>query len=71
MESQLIKIATSQGIWATLSVFLICYILKTQEKRENEYQSIIKNLTQKFNIVQDMDRNIKGMEKDLGKMNFK
>jgi len=34
METSLLKLATSQGIWATLSIVLIIYILKAQEKRD-------------------------------------
>lgn len=32
-EGELMKIAVSQGIWATLSICLLLYILKAQEKR--------------------------------------
>ena len=53
MDSELIKAASSQGIWAALSVALIFYILKAQEKRdikqeerEQNYQNIITNLTE-------------------------
>ncbi|MCD3199020.1 BhlA/UviB family holin-like peptide, partial [Clostridium botulinum] len=52
MENEILKLASSQGIWAALSVVLIFYILKAQEKRdlkqeqrEENYQRIIKNLT--------------------------
>ncbi|MCD3216326.1 BhlA/UviB family holin-like peptide, partial [Clostridium botulinum] len=34
MENEILKLASSQGIWAALSVVLIFYILKAQEKRD-------------------------------------
>ncbi len=65
MESEIFKLASSQGIWAVLSVLLILYILKAQEKRdlrqeerENKYQEVISNLIEKFNIVEDVKKDI-------------
>ena len=65
MESEIIKLASSQGIWAALSVALIFYILKAQEKRdlkqeerEKKYQEVISGLIEKFNIVEDVKKNI-------------
>ncbi|WP_346905989.1 BhlA/UviB family holin-like peptide [Clostridium sp.] len=65
MESELFKVATSQGVWAALSVVLIFYILKAQEKRdlkqderEKSYQDIISRLTDKFNIIEDVKNDV-------------
>lgn len=65
MENELLKIASTQGIWAALSVVLVFYILKTQEKRddkqdqrEKNYQDIISKLTEKFNIVENVKKDI-------------
>ena len=45
MEESILEIALSQGIWAVLAVFLLIYIVKSnerfatqQEERENKYQ---------------------------------
>ena len=72
MEDELIKIATSQGIWATLSIFLIFYILKVQrkrdekqEEREGNYQDIISSLTERITIIQDIDKNVKNIAINL------
>jgi beta-lactamase regulating signal transducer with metallopeptidase domain len=72
MESEIIKLASNQGIWAALSVALIFYILKAQEKRdirqeerENSYQNIIKNLTDKFNIVEAVQRDVADIKESL------
>lgn len=59
MEEELIKVATSQGIWAVLSVFLIFYILKAQEKREDNYQKIITELTEELKIISKINENVK------------
>ncbi|NFV14392.1 hypothetical protein FDG09_16250 [Clostridium sporogenes] len=65
MENELIKIASSQGIWSTLSIVLIFYILKTQEKRdlrqeerELSYHRIISKLTNKLNIIEDVKKDV-------------
>ena len=65
MENDLIKMASTQGIWAALSVVLIFYILKTQEKRdtkqeqrERNYQNIIINLTKKLDVVDNIKKDV-------------
>lgn len=69
VESEILKLASSQGIWAALSVALIFYILKAQEKRdirqeerEVNYQKIISKLTDKFNIVEDVKRDVEDIK---------
>lgn len=61
MEEQLLGLASSQGIWTTLSFFLIFYILKNQEKRdkkqeerEGNYQSIIESLSERLKLIEDV-----------------
>lgn len=58
MSNELIELVSSQGIWALLSFILIYYILKAQEKRdlkqdarEDKYQSLISDLTKKFELI--------------------
>lgn len=69
MESEILKVAMSQGIWAVLSIFLIIYTLKTQEKRdiannkrEKNYQITITKLSDKIsdlaNIIKDLKEHI-------------
>nr|BAH29506.1 putative UviB [Clostridium botulinum] len=66
LENEILKLASSQGIWAALSVVLIFYILKAQEKRdlkqeqrEENYQSIIKNLTDNLHLIEDVKKDVK------------
>ncbi|MCG8540732.1 MAG: hypothetical protein MJA82_12455 [Clostridia bacterium] len=65
MEEKIMEIASSQGIWTALTVGLIFYILKNQEKRdlrqedrEKKYQDIISNLTDKFNLVEEVKKDV-------------
>lgn len=57
--------AASNGVWAALSLALIFFILRTQERRdakqderEQNYQKIIEELTQKLHIITDMREDI-------------
>lgn len=66
MEQEILKLATSQGIWAALFVGLLFYILRKQEdrdkraeQREENYQSIIGDLTNKFDIISHDVKEIK------------
>ena len=36
MENQVLEVAASQGIWTVLSVFLLFYIIRAQEKRDEK-----------------------------------
>lgn len=69
MESKILEIASTQGLWASLSVILIIYVLKTQEKRdfkqeerEKSYQKIIYKLTDKLNLVEDVKKNVEDIK---------
>lgn len=65
MENEILKAASTQGIWAVLSIFLLFYILKAQEKRdlkqedrEKRYQEIIEILSDKLNLIDDIKKDI-------------
>lgn len=65
MEVKLLNMAASQGIWATLAIILIFYILKAQEKRdlrqderEQKYQEIIIGLTKQLNLTEEIKENV-------------
>jgi len=62
MEQILINITESQGIWATLFVFMLFYTIKKNEKlnkkqkeREMNYQALLSGLTEKFLVLQDVN----------------
>lgn len=65
MEKEILTAALSQGIWAVLSVFLLFYILRAQEKRdlkqeerEKNYQNIISKLTDKFEVIDKVKKDV-------------
>ena len=65
MENEMMKLAMSQGIWAVMSVSLLFYILKNQEKRdekqeerEKNYQDIISKMSDKLIIVEDIKKDV-------------
>lgn len=58
METTVMNVAVSHGIWAVLAVFLLVYIVKSnekrdekQEEREKNYQSVIEKLTDRKSVV--------------------
>ena len=70
MESELIKMATTQGIWSFLSIFLIFYILKNQQKRDEihnekevQYQETIRTLTNQLSVLEKIEDFLKDKEK--------
>jgi len=65
VENEMMKLAMSQGIWAVVSVSLLFYILKNQEKRdekqeerEKNYQDIISKMSDKLIIVEDIKKDV-------------
>lgn len=66
METTIIDAALTQSIWAALSMALIFYILKKQEardkiqaEREVRYQDIIRELTGKLHMVEELREDVK------------
>ncbi|WP_312652147.1 BhlA/UviB family holin-like peptide [Aminipila sp.] len=75
MENEIIEAALSQGIWAVLSVVLLFYIIRTQEKRdekqndrEQKYQELLGQLAEKLNIVQEIKTDIAEIKKAIKKI---
>ena len=65
MESEIIKLASTQGIWTVLSVVLLSYVIRNQEKRdqkqderEAKYQDLLHKLTEQLNMVKEMKEDI-------------
>ncbi len=72
MENEVLQLASSQGVWAVLAVGLIFYILKNQEKRdvrqeerEQNYQNIISNLTEKFHIIEEVKQDVEDIKEAI------
>ena len=69
MESSVLDAAVSQGIWAVLAVFLLIYIVKSnerfsarQEEREKQYQELLSALTEKFNVLSVIEKDIEDVK---------
>ena len=69
---EVIQIALDHGIWAALSMILIFYILKAQEKRdlrqderEKNYQDIISSLTEKFYIIEEIKKDVEEIKENI------
>lgn len=72
METAIIDTALTQSIWAALSLVLIFYILKKQEtrdkiqaEREDKYQDIIKSLTDKLDVLEELRDNVDQLKSSL------
>ena len=52
--NEIISVVVSNGIFATLFVFLFFYQLKDSSKREKAYQETIENLTEHLQIIEDV-----------------
>lgn len=75
MSQELFDIVSAQGVWAVLSVFLILYILKAQEKRddiqekrEEKYQEIIGNMANKLEILRYLSDDVSEIKAKLSKV---
>lgn len=67
MENELIKVFSSQGAWALLFLFMLMYVLKTTGEREKRYQGLLDKLAEKFNVVEDIENDVKEIKNKLNK----
>ena len=65
VESEVLKMAASQGLWAVLFVLLLFYILKENSKREAKYQEIISDLSSNLNIIKDVRDDVKEIKNKI------
>lgn len=59
MDSELFKLMATQGAFAILFSYLLFYVLKENSKRENNYQSIIQELTELLPKIKEDVEDIK------------
>ncbi|WP_055669807.1 BhlA/UviB family holin-like peptide [Desnuesiella massiliensis] len=64
MESEIFKVMVTQGVFAMLFCYLLFYVLKENSKRETNYQTIIKELTNVLPVIKD---DIEEIKKELFK----
>ncbi|MGG5460192.1 BhlA/UviB family holin-like peptide [Clostridium sp. B9] len=46
MENEMIKLIATQGVFALLFSYLLTYVLKENSKREDNYNHVVKELTE-------------------------
>ncbi len=72
MEQALIEAATTQGIWVLLFVSLVLYTIKNneklvekQDKREENYQKLLSDMTEKYAVVEDIRNSVDEIQKKM------
>ena len=72
MEQALIEAATTQGIWVLLFVSLFMYTIKNneklaekQDKREENYQKLLSDMTEKYAVVEDIRNSVDEIPKKV------
>jgi preprotein translocase subunit YajC len=58
MEQEVIKMAASQGLWALLFVVLLFWVLRENAKREEKYQNILQDLTNRLLVLEDIQHKV-------------
>lgn len=74
MENELIELISSQGITVFFSVAMLFYIMKSQEKRdemqndrEKNYRLLFEELTTKFNVINEIQKDVAKILNNLDK----
>ena len=72
LEQVLIEAATTQGIWVLLFVSLFLYTIKNneklvekQDKREENYQKLLSDMTEKYAVVEDIRNSVDEIQKKV------
>ena len=72
MEQVLIEAATTQGIWVLLFVSLFLYtnknnekLVEKQDKREENYQKLLSDMTEKYAVVEDIRNSVDEIQKKV------
>lgn len=81
MENVIFDAALSQGLWAVIAIFLLVFIVKSnekrdlkqeerelkQEEREANYQKLLSDLTEKFSILNYIQTDIDDIKEFIKK----
>ncbi len=60
--NEIISVVVSNGVFATLFVFLFFYQLKDSAKREKAYQSTIKDLTEHLEVIEAVKQDVEELK---------
>ncbi|SHK32493.1 BhlA holin family protein [Clostridium cavendishii DSM 21758] len=64
---ELLRAAVNQGLGYGLFVFLLLYVLKTTGEREKRYQDLLDKLSENFNIVENVQSDVKEIKNHIFK----
>ena len=77
LEQALIEAATTQGIWVLLFVSLFLYTIKNneklvekQDKREENYQKLLSDMTEKYAVVEDIRNSVDEIQKKMERISI-
>ena len=59
LEQNILELIATEGIFGTLFCYLLIYTLRENNKRDEHYQNLIKELVSKFTIIEKDLENIK------------
>lgn len=62
---ELMQVAIGQGLGYALFVFLLIYVLKTTGEREKRYQDLLDALAEKFNVVENIEEDVKEIKNKI------
>jgi len=65
MESEIVKAAMAQGLWAVLFVILLFYVLRTSGEREKRLIDALDKLSEKFGVLEDVKSGVERIERRL------
>lgn len=70
MENEILKLAASQGLWAVMFVGLLFYVLKENSIREEKFQNIISNLTERLDVLDILKKDVDEIKESLQKISI-
>lgn len=70
MESEVLQLAASQGLWAVMFVGLLFYVLKENSTREEKFQDIISNLTERLDALDILKKDVDDIKDSLQKLSI-
>ena len=75
MENTILDAALSHGIWAVIAVFLLIYIIRSndqrdarQEENEKSYQAMLNDLTGKYDLLERVCQRVTGEVKGINRV---
>ncbi|MBQ3510618.1 MAG: bacteriocin [Peptococcaceae bacterium] len=70
MENEILQLAASQGLWAVMFVVLLFYVLKENSTREEKFQEIISNLTERLDALDILKKDVDEIKENLQKISI-